>query len=138
MTSKHKTCTWLLAGDQARASPEVTLYLSSTSTLAQCYLNFGILHSSVASPIFLFEVSQDVIRNEVIYMIVNVVLRFFDSRYKVSPRLSHQTIQTKNIPKRKNKTVSNKSNDQMSNETYFWKVSLIENMGQASKILFFI
>ena len=44
-----QTCAWLLAAGKVPAPPEVTLYLSSTSSLAQCYLNFGILPSSVAS-----------------------------------------------------------------------------------------
>ena len=44
----------LLADGQVRAPPEVTLYLSSNSTLAQCYLNFGSLHSSVASLTYIY------------------------------------------------------------------------------------
>ena len=58
-----QTCAWLLADGQAQAPPEVTLYLSSTSTLAQCYLNFGILLSPVASLTIFFVVNQDVMRN---------------------------------------------------------------------------
>ena len=79
-----QTCAWLLAAEQVWATPELTLYLSSTSTLAQCYLNFVILSSSVVSLNFFFEVNQNVMRNYVIYMIFNVALRFFNSRCKVS------------------------------------------------------
>ena len=59
----HKLVPGFLAAEQVPAPPEVTLYLSSTSTLAQFYLNFGILSSSVASLSFFFEVSQDVMLN---------------------------------------------------------------------------
>ena len=68
MISKHTNCAWLLADGQVRSPPGVTLYLWYTSTLAQCYLNFGDLHSSVASHTFFFEVNQDVMRNQVIYI----------------------------------------------------------------------
>ena len=38
-------CTGLLGTKQVRAPPEVTLYLSSTSDLVKCLINFGPLHS---------------------------------------------------------------------------------------------
>ena len=59
VTSKHANLCWLLAAGQVQVSPEVTLCLSSTLTLTQCYLNFGNLPLSVASPTFYFEVSRE-------------------------------------------------------------------------------
>ena len=47
----------------ARVPLEVTLYLPSTSTLAQCCLNFGIFLSSVPPLTFFFEVTQNVMQN---------------------------------------------------------------------------
>ena len=41
------TCAWLLAARQVWTPPEVTFYLSSTSTLAHSYLNYSILSSSL-------------------------------------------------------------------------------------------
>ena len=69
-----QTCAWLLAAGQVRAPLEVTLYLSSTSTLAQCYLDFGILPSLVASLTFFFKVSQNVMRNEVMHSESEIIL----------------------------------------------------------------
>ena len=63
VTSKHTNLFLTVAEGQVTAPPEATLYLSSTSTLAQCYFNFEVLPASVTLLTIFFVVNQDVMRN---------------------------------------------------------------------------
>ena len=73
VTSKHTnlclvSCAWSFANGQVRAAPEVTLYVSSTSSLAQCYLNLGIL-----SLILSLSIYRESNHGEIIYIYIYIL-----------------------------------------------------------------
>ena len=53
-----QTCAWMLGTELVWASPNVTLYVLSTSTLVQLSLTFNFLGSSVASLSFFFQLNH--------------------------------------------------------------------------------
>ena len=82
-----QTCAWMLGTELVWASPNVTLYVLSTSTLVQLSLTFNFLGSSVASLSFFFRLIINCQAVQYCYginLMSITVLWCFASRYKVN------------------------------------------------------